>query len=229
MSVLRTMTWSTMDENARQALCDRGLEAIFDSDLKTRRADHRRCPPTVTKPAPCATRLRSRLTAAGLSRATSAELAEATVADDVDRAIDDAIAHLRSFNEQLMHRARDWSWRASRAWTSRRSRRSVRRGCSYPAAPATPASRLPGVPATIAGVPLLALVVPPVPDGSAHRSGSVVCRKLGIDNVSAPTVRRLPPWVSEPSPFHESAGSSAPAVHLLHAPRWRCSDTACRR
>jgi histidinol dehydrogenase len=34
MSVLRSMTWSAMDEEARRALCSRGLEAIFDSDLK---------------------------------------------------------------------------------------------------------------------------------------------------------------------------------------------------
>ncbi|MEY2580919.1 MAG: histidinol dehydrogenase, partial [Ilumatobacteraceae bacterium] len=34
MSVLRSMTWSAMDEAARRALCARGLEAIFDDDLK---------------------------------------------------------------------------------------------------------------------------------------------------------------------------------------------------
>ena len=34
MSVLRTMTWSAMDDEARRALCTRGLEAIFDADLK---------------------------------------------------------------------------------------------------------------------------------------------------------------------------------------------------
>ena len=34
MSVLRSMTWSTMDEQARRALCRRGLEAIFDDDLR---------------------------------------------------------------------------------------------------------------------------------------------------------------------------------------------------
>ena len=34
MSVLRSMTWSTMDEEARRALCSRGVEAIFDADLK---------------------------------------------------------------------------------------------------------------------------------------------------------------------------------------------------
>jgi|GEM_PF-5334809 len=34
MSVLRSMTWSTMDEPARRALCGRGLAAIFDDDLR---------------------------------------------------------------------------------------------------------------------------------------------------------------------------------------------------
>ena len=32
--VLRTMTWSVMGDAERAALCDRGLQAIFDADLK---------------------------------------------------------------------------------------------------------------------------------------------------------------------------------------------------
>jgi histidinol dehydrogenase len=42
-----------------------------------------------------------------------------------------------------------------------------------------------GVPATVAGVPELALVVPPMPDGGARIDPAVlvVCRKLGIENV----------------------------------------------
>ena len=34
MPVMRRMTWASMDEAARRALCERGLEAIFDEGLK---------------------------------------------------------------------------------------------------------------------------------------------------------------------------------------------------
>ena len=34
MPVMRRMTWATMTEAERRALCDRGLSAIFDADLK---------------------------------------------------------------------------------------------------------------------------------------------------------------------------------------------------
>ena len=40
------------------------------------------------------------------------EIAAATVAPELDAALDDAIAHCRAFNEQLMARAADWSFEA---------------------------------------------------------------------------------------------------------------------
>ena len=43
-------------------------------------------------------------------RVTEDELAAATVSDAVDAALDDAIAHCRAFNEQLMARSTDWSF-----------------------------------------------------------------------------------------------------------------------
>jgi histidinol dehydrogenase len=190
MSVLRTMTWSTMDEAERRALCARGLEAIFDSDLKANvgriiddvrangdeavcRAlhdfDHVDVEPQQL-------------------RATADEIAEAAVSQDVDAAIDDAIAHLRAFNSQVMQRAADWSFESEPGLTVGEKITPISSAglfvpsgkASYPSV----AYQL-GVPATVAAVPDIALVVPPVPGGGARIDPAVltVCRKLGIDQV----------------------------------------------
>ena len=190
MSVLRTMTWSAMDEDARRALCMRGLDAIFDADLKTaigriiddvrahgdeavcralRDFDHVSLQP-------------------GQLRATSDEIADATVSADVDVAIDDAIVHLRAFNEQLLMRSTDWHFESEPGLSVGEKITPISSAglfvpsgkASYPSV----AYQL-GVPATVAAVPELALVVPPMPDGSGSIDPAVlvVCRKLGIDNV----------------------------------------------
>src|SRR3954454_19955057 len=109
---MRRMTWSAMDEADRAALCSRGLEAIFDEALK---ASIGRIIDDVREQgddAGCRA-LRDwdqvRFEPHQL-RASEDELAAAAVSPEVDAAIDDAIAHLRSFNEQLMTRAADWSF-----------------------------------------------------------------------------------------------------------------------
>jgi len=188
--VLRTMTWSAMGEAERTALCDRGLEAIFDADLKAaigriiddvrangdeavcralRDFDH-----VVVEP--------DRL------RASADEIATARVAADVDDAIDDAIAHLRAFNEQLMMRAADWSFESEPGLRVGEKVTPISSAglfvpsgkASYPSV----AYQL-AVPATVAAVPEIALVVPPMPDGSGDIDPAVlvVCRKLAIDSV----------------------------------------------
>ena len=190
MSVLRSMTWSTMDEEARSALCARGLEAIFDSDLKAAigriiddvraNGDEAVCRAlhdfdhVVLEPRQL--------------RATSDEIAAAEVSADVDLAIDDAIAHLRAFNGQLMKRAADWSFESEPGLSVGEKITPISSAglfvpsgkASYPSV----AYQL-GVPATVAGVPELAMIVPPMPDGSGRIDPAVlvVCRKLGIDNV----------------------------------------------
>ena len=184
------MTWSAMDEAARRAVCARGLEAIFDDDLKTaigriiddvrshgdeavcralREFDHVSVEPHQL-------------------RATAGEIEAAEVSTDVDRAIDDAIAHLRAFNEQLMQRAADWSFDSEPGLSVGEKITPISSAglfvpsgkASYPSV----AYQL-AVPATVAGVPELALVVPPMPDGGGRIDPAVlvVCRKLGIDNV----------------------------------------------
>jgi histidinol dehydrogenase len=190
MSVMRPMSWSEMDEPARRQLCARGLEAIFDADLKAaigriiddvrangdeavcralRDFDHVSIEPQQL-------------------RASPHELAAAEVSPEVDAAIDDAIDHLRAFNEQLLQRASDWSFESEPGLTVGEKVTPISSAglfvpsgkASYPSV----AYQL-GVPARVAGVPEVALVVPPVPggDGAMDPAVLVVCRKLGIDAV----------------------------------------------
>ena len=190
MSVLRSMTWSTMDDAARRALCARGLEAIFDAGLKTsigRIIDDVRAN---GDEAVC--RALHDFDHVSLEphqlRATPEEIADAEVTAEVDAAIDDAIAHLRAFNDQVMLRAADWSFESEPGLSVGEKITPISSAglfvpsgkASYPSV----AYQL-GVPATVAGVPELALVVPPMPDGSARIDPAVlvVCRKLGIRDV----------------------------------------------
>lgn len=190
MSVMRRMTWAAMDADERAALCARGLDAIFDESLKAsigriiddvrangdeavcralREWDHVDLDPHQL-------------------RASDDELAAAAVAPDVDAAIDDAIAHLRAFNEQLMARSRDWTFVSEPGLTVGEKVTPISSAglfvpsgkASYPSV----AYQL-GVPAVVAGVPSIALVVPPLPDGSGRIDPAVlvVCRKLGITDV----------------------------------------------
>jgi histidinol dehydrogenase len=190
MSVLRTMTWSAMDEGARRDLCARGLEAIFDADLKA--AIGRIIDDVRANGDEAVCRALRDFDQVSLEpdqlRATADELAGAEVSTDVDKAIDDAIVHLRAFNEQLMMRAADWSFESEPGLSVGEKITPISSAglfvpsgkASYPSV----AYQL-GVPATVAGVPELALVVPPMPDGSGSIDPAVlvVCHKLGIDNV----------------------------------------------
>ncbi|MFZ4720522.1 MAG: histidinol dehydrogenase [Ilumatobacteraceae bacterium] len=190
MPVMRRMTWSTMDEAARVALCARGLEAIFDETLKAsigRIIDDVR---VHGDEAVCrALRDWDRVTLEPHQlKATADELESAAVAPEVDAAIDDAIAHLRAFNEQLMQRAHDWSFTSEPGLTVGEKVTPITSvGLFVPSGKASYPSvayQL-GVPAVVAGVPQVALVVPPMPDGSGRIDPAVlvVCRKLGITDV----------------------------------------------
>ncbi len=183
------MTWSTMDEADRRALCERGLEAIFDSDLKA--AIGRIIDDVRANGDEAVCRALHDFDHVDVEphqlRATADEIAGAEVSNDVDAAIDDAIAHLRAFNAQVMKRAADWSFESEAGLSVGEKITPISSAglfvpsgkASYPSV----AYQL-GVPATAAGVPELALVVPPMP-GGAHIDPAVlvVCRKLGIDNV----------------------------------------------
>jgi histidinol dehydrogenase len=190
MSVLRSMTWSTMDEEARRALCTRGLQAVFDDDLKT--AISRIIDDVRAHGDEAVCRALNDFDHVSLEphqlRATADEIGDAEVSADVDRAIDDAIAHLQAFNQQLMRRLADWSFDSEPGLSVGEKITPISSAglfvpsgkASYPSV----AYQL-AVPATVAGVPQLALVVPPMPAGGGQIDPAVlvVCRKLGIDNV----------------------------------------------
>jgi len=116
------------------------------------------------------------------------DIMRAVVSDDVHDALVDAIDHVRRFNEVVRSRLSDWSMeiepgaRVGERVTAIESAGLFVPGgkASYPSV----AYQL-GVPAVVAGVPRIALVVPPLPDGSGLVDPAVlvVCRMLGIDEV----------------------------------------------
>ena len=124
----------------------------------------------------------------GQLRVSADEIERAAVSPQVDSAIDDAITHLRAFNERLVQRACDWSFESEPGLTVGEKVTPIASAglfvpsgkASYPSV----AYQL-GVPAVVAGVRQIALVVPPIPGGSGEVDPAVltVCRKLGIDQV----------------------------------------------
>lgn len=179
-----------MDERERAALCHRGLDAIFDPEL---RASIGRLIDDVREHGDEAV-CRALATYDGIHlephqlRVSADEIAAARVSPDVDAAIDDAITHLRAFNEHVVGRAAHWSFEAEPGLVVGEKITPVASAglfvpsgkASYPSV----AYQL-AVPAVVAGVPQLALVVPPVPGGSGEVDPAVltVCRKLGIEQV----------------------------------------------
>ena len=179
-----------MDDAARAALVARGLDAIFDPDLRRSigeliddvrdRGDEAVC-------AALAEFDGVDLTPEQL-RITDDELDAATVSDDVDRAIDDAISHLRAFNERQLERFDDWSFESEPGLIVGEKVTPISSAglftpsgkASYPSV----AYQL-AVPAIVAGVPDLTLVVPPMPAGNGDVDPAVlvVCRKLGLRRV----------------------------------------------
>jgi histidinol dehydrogenase len=188
--VMRRMTWSEMDEGVRRALCDRGLEAIFDEQLKRSIGTIIDDVRANGDDAVCrALRSFDRVNLLPHElKASPEELAEATVSTAVDEALDDAIAHLRAFNEQQRSRVTSWTFESEPGLSVGEKITPITSAglfvpsgkASYPSV----AYQL-AVPALVAGVPNIALVVPPMPDGSGRIDPAVlvVCRKLGIDNV----------------------------------------------
>lgn len=179
-----------MDDRARASLFARGLSDIFDPGLRAsigtliddvgERGDAAVCDAT------------SRFDGIALTpdqlRVGAAEIDRATVSEAVDAALDDAIAHLRRFNEAQMARGGDWSIESEPGLTVGEKVTPISSvglftpsgKASYPSV----AYQL-AVPAIVAGVAQIALVVPPVPGGSGEVDPAVlvVCRKLGITDV----------------------------------------------
>ena len=179
-----------MSADARDRLCARGLDDIFDPALRAsigeliddvrERGDAAVCDALARHDGVV-------VDPDGL-RITDDELDQAAVDPAVDAAIDDAITHLRAFNEQQLARTTDWNFESEPGLTVGEKITPVSSAglftpsgkASYPSV----AYQL-AVPAVVAGVPELALVVPPVPGrgGDVDPAVLVVCRKLGLRDV----------------------------------------------
>ncbi len=116
------------------------------------------------------------------------EIMAARVGDDVHAALVDAIDHVRRFNEAVRARLTDWSMEiAPGAHVGEKLMPITSVGLFVPGGKASYPSvayQL-GVPAVVAGVPRIAVLVPPLPDGSGRVDPAVlvVCRLLGIHEV----------------------------------------------
>ena len=121
-------------------------------------------------------------------RVSDSEWESASVSPEVNHAIDTAITNLKAFNEQQLERSGDWSHEVSPGLVFGEKVTPISSAglftpsgkASYPSVTYQLA-----VPAIVAGVPEIAVVVPPVPGGSGEVDPAVlvVCRKLGIRNV----------------------------------------------
>jgi histidinol dehydrogenase len=189
-SIMRRRQWSAMDAAERGAWLHRGLDDIFDPALRESIGhiiDDVRLHGDAAVCRALAQHDHISLTPEQL-RVSADEIDAATVSPQVDAAIDDAIAHLRSFNERLVQRACDWSFESEPGLTVGEKVTPIASAglfvpsgkASYPSV----AYQL-GVPAVVAGVRQIALVVPPLPGGAGDVDPAVltVCRKLGIDQV----------------------------------------------
>jgi len=190
VTVMRRQTWNDMDPTARASLMQRGIDDIFDPQLRRSigaliddvrdRGDAAVCD--------ALSRFDGIELAPERLRVGADEIDAATVSSEVDAALDDAIAHLRSFNEAQMRQARDWSFESEPGLMVGEKISPVTSAglftpsgkASYPSV----AYQL-AVPAVVAGVPNITLVVPPVPggDGEVDPAVLVVCRKLAITDV----------------------------------------------
>ncbi|MFN5650145.1 MAG: histidinol dehydrogenase [Actinomycetes bacterium] len=189
-SVLRRMDWGAMSGTERAALCHRGIDDIFDpalrasigaliEDVRTR-GDEAVCDALAG--------FDGITIAPDQLRVTPEEIAGAVIDPAVEAAIIDAISHLRAFNDQLMERASDWQIEIENGLVAGEKITPISSvGLFVPSGKASYPSvayQL-GVPAVVAGVRDIVLVVPPVPGGNGEVDPAVlvVCRLLGITDV----------------------------------------------
>lgn len=184
------MTWGAMDAVARDALCRRGLDDIFDPALRDSIGSLIEDVRTRGDAAVCdaLARFDGIRIAPDRLRVSADEIASARVDPALENAIADAISHLRAFNSELMDRSGDWQMEIESGLTAGEKVTPISSvGLFVPSGKASYPSvayQL-AVPAIVAGVPRIVLVVPPVPGGNGEVDPAVlvVCRMLGIGEV----------------------------------------------
>jgi len=164
---MRIRRWADMSGDSQDALLSRGLDAIFDPSLRSsivaliedvrERGDAAVCDALARFDG-------IEVSPTGL-RVTDDEIDAARVDDDVDAAIDDAISHLRAFNEQQLARMGDWSFESEAGLTvGEKITPIASAGLFTPSGKASYPSVTYQllVPAIVAGVPQIVAVVPPL-------------------------------------------------------------------
>jgi histidinol dehydrogenase len=223
VTVLRTMTWASMSEDARAGLCARGLADIFDPGLRASIAelvedvrvngDDAVC--RALAKFDCVTLRPEQLTI------SADAIASAKVPDDLGAALAHAVANLRRFNDFVMETAADWTAQIEPGLRAGEHVSPISSAglfvpsgkASYPSV----AYQL-GVPAVVAGVPDIALLVPPRPGagGGVDPAVLVVCRMLGISRVyraNGPAgIAALGFGTESISPVRKIVGPGGPAV-----------------
>jgi histidinol dehydrogenase len=191
---MRVQRWKNMDAPARAALINRGTEAIFDPALRV----------GITKiiedvqlngdEAVCRA-LRDfdkiNLQPNQLKVTTDEiERAVASLSPQLVAAVDDAIAHIQRFNEQVLARV-GGSWRYESdpgLWVGEQTSPIASAALFCPSGKASYPSVMMqlGVPATVAAVPQRVVITPPVPgatDGAVDAATLLVAQRLGITDV----------------------------------------------
>ena len=210
--------------NADKAqLCSRGLHDIFNSGLQESIGEIIEDVRVNGDDAVCRALLRfDGVTLSPAQLAISADdIASANVPSELEAALRDAISHLRAFNEVLMERASTWSIEIEPGLHAGEKVSPISSAglfvpsgkASYPSV----AYQL-GVPAVVAGVPDIALLVPPMPgaNGGVDPAVLVVCRLLGITRVyraNGPAgIAALGFGTESISPVRKIVGPGSPAV-----------------
>ncbi len=223
MNVLRTLTWKNMSDAERSAFCARGLDEIFDPSLResiSRLIDDVKAHGDEAVCRALATFDGVTLTPSQLTIDPEA-IASARVEPGLEAALIDAIDHLRAFNDHLMERASAWSIEIEPGLFAGEKISPISSAglfvpsgkASYPSV----AYQL-GVPAVVAGVPDIALVVPPKPgaNGDVDPAVLVVCRLLGIHRVyraNGPAgIAALGFGTESIAPVRKIVGPGSPAV-----------------
>ena len=234
LRILRPQTWATMSASERSQLCARGLADIFDPALRSsinniiedvrQNGDEAVCRALATFDG---------VTLSPAQLAISAEeIAAATVDPALESALIDAISHLRAFNEHLMERASAWSIELEPGLFAGEKITPISSvGLFVPSGKASYPSvayQL-GVPAVVAGVKDIALLVPPAPgaNGAVDPAVLVVCRLLGITRVyRANGPAGIAALGLVPRVFRPCAKLLARVAPQSPAPKWKCSATA---
>lgn len=235
--VLRVLHWEQMDDAERWALLHRGRSAIFDDDLRRSIAA---LVEEVRRDGDAAVaRALARFDDVHVDpdglKVTEAEFAaaRASVGADVVAGIEDLVAHVRRFNEHLRASRPDWEVELEPGLVAGEKVTPIASaGLFVPSGKGSFPSVLAqiGTPAVVAGVPTIAVVVPPVPGtgGTVDPAVLVTAEVLGLADVyrvNGPAGVAALAFGTETIPRTAKVcgpGSPAVAVAQLEVQRYGC-------